>query len=122
MPIFGFFPFFMLGHTYSRENLWEIHTTKNAICFFVAPFIFFIALSFAASSGSEPQDSHSVLPRALSCSLILLSESPIVPPRFLSFSLVFVSFSLMFLSPLPHVLCLNRPQWTRWPRGWDRYF
>lgn len=53
MPIFGFFPFFMLGHTYSRENLWEIHTTKNAICFFIAPFLFFIALSFAASSGME---------------------------------------------------------------------
>ena len=50
MPIFGFLPFFIIGHTYSREDLWAIHTKTNAVLLFILPFVVFFGLSLGASS------------------------------------------------------------------------
>ncbi len=51
MPIFGFLPFFIIGHTYSREDLWKIRTPTNAFLLFVLPFMVFFGLSLGANSG-----------------------------------------------------------------------
>jgi fucose 4-O-acetylase-like acetyltransferase len=48
MPIFGFLPFFIIGHTYSREDLWALHTKANGLVFFALPFAVLFALSVAA--------------------------------------------------------------------------
>jgi fucose 4-O-acetylase-like acetyltransferase len=50
MPIFGFLPFFIIGHTYSREDLWAIRTSTNAVLLFILPFAVFLGLSLAANS------------------------------------------------------------------------
>ena len=31
MPIFGFFPFFMIGHTYSREDIWALRSPVRTL-------------------------------------------------------------------------------------------
>lgn len=49
MPIFGFFPFFILGHTYSRADLWAMRSRNTGLGCFVVPFLLLIVASFAAS-------------------------------------------------------------------------
>ena len=51
MPIFGFLPFFIIGHTYNREDLWAMRTPMNAFLLFILPFMVFFGLSIGASSG-----------------------------------------------------------------------
>jgi fucose 4-O-acetylase-like acetyltransferase len=48
MPIFGFLPFFIIGHTYSREELWAMRSPTRAAACFALPFAVLIVLSCAA--------------------------------------------------------------------------
>ena len=53
MPIFGFLPFFIIGHTFSREDIWAARSPKAGFCYFVLPFVVLIGLSIAAGPGIQ---------------------------------------------------------------------
>eukprot|EP01052_Picozoa_sp_SAG31_P002258 SAG31_NODE_78_length_27447_cov_83.819877_4_plen_582_part_00 len=50
MPIFGFFPFFIIGHTYSRADIWALRTWSNAVYYFIAPFVLLTIFSIIGSA------------------------------------------------------------------------
>jgi hypothetical protein len=60
MPIFGFFPFFLIGHTYSRQDIWAVHRRRNRVLFAVG-WLVLLLLGIAAGpmdqlGGSKKQD------------------------------------------------------------------